>query len=103
VVDSTLAATTTTGPSPALPITATITASADATLYEATEESAQVANGGGEFIYAGVNGRGEIRRAVLRFDLSGIPATAQVGGFLDVVHGFGFYFGGLATLTAPLA
>lgn len=68
-----------------MPITATITASADATLYEATEASAQVANGGGEFIYAGVNGLGQSRRAVLRFDLSGIPATAQVSGFLDDV------------------
>ncbi|MFO7653969.1 MAG: DNRLRE domain-containing protein [Candidatus Krumholzibacteriia bacterium] len=48
---------------------------ADATIYE---EDAQGANGAGEYAYAGSDTAGNVRRALLLFDLADIPATAEV-------------------------
>jgi hypothetical protein len=55
---------------------AVVPAAADATLYE--DPSGSLANGSGPGFFVGVNGRGERRRSMLRFDLTGIPPSAQV-------------------------
>ncbi|MGA1224673.1 MAG: DNRLRE domain-containing protein [Phycisphaerales bacterium] len=55
----------------------TITASRDATLYESADGS--LANGAGQFLFAGRTNQGQIRRALLWFDLSElVPAGAQI-------------------------
>ncbi len=56
--------------------TVTILCSEDATLYE--EPSGSLANDGGPSLFAGKNGFAEIRRAVLKFPTSAIPANAVV-------------------------
>src|SRR5919205_2968219 len=55
--------------------TVTIPASMDNTIYS---ENNNVSNGAGQNFFAGVTNRGAIRRALLRFDLSAIPAGAVV-------------------------
>jgi hypothetical protein len=58
--------------------TATLTAVADATLYEDVPLQAPMANGSGDYIFAGNTGSGEARRALIRFDLSSIPSGAVI-------------------------
>lgn len=48
----------------------------DNTLYES--EAGTISNGRGEYLFAGANQRGELRRAVVAFDLSAIPPSATV-------------------------
>lgn len=62
---------------PAYAITISIPAAADATLF--ASPTGAVANGGGDYFFAGVNAEGNVRRGLIRFDLSGaIPAGATV-------------------------
>lgn len=53
-----------------------ITASKNNTLYESAEGS--LSNGNGEYIFAGATAAGDIRRALLMFDLSEIPEGSQI-------------------------
>jgi len=49
----------------------------DNTLYESSDGS--VSNGAGSHLFSGTNGRGEIRRALIAFDIAGnIPAGATI-------------------------
>ncbi|MEM9847267.1 MAG: DNRLRE domain-containing protein, partial [Bacteroidota bacterium] len=50
--------------------------SKDNTLYESADGS--LSNGSGNHIFAGKTGIGTVRRAVLKFDLSSIPANASI-------------------------
>lgn len=50
--------------------------SKDNVLYETTE--GDISNGIGQYLFAGVNGTGDIRRAIIQFDLSEIPDGAQI-------------------------
>jgi hypothetical protein len=62
---------------PSHAVTLSIPASADATLYQSATDD--LANGAGENIFAGVTAHGEIRRALVRFDLAGsLPAGASI-------------------------
>jgi hypothetical protein len=65
------------GESPAAALrTATLEPARDNTLYQS--EAGNISNGAGQHLFAGVTQRGEIRRAVLAFDLSAIPPGATV-------------------------
>lgn len=55
--------------------TVTITADKDNTIYS---ESGNTSNGAGQNIFAGATGGGNVRRALIRFDLSSIPSGATV-------------------------
>lgn len=55
--------------------TVTLTPSADATLFA---ESGTKGDGAGAHLFAGCNGRGEPRRALLRFDLGSLPAGTTI-------------------------
>lgn len=50
----------------------------DNTLYETADGS--LSNGAGERLFAGVTASGFLRRTLVRFDVSGIPAGARVTG-----------------------
>lgn len=54
----------------------TLVASRDNTLYQ--HAAGAFSNGAGEFLFAGVTRLSEIRRIVLRFDLSSIPPRSTV-------------------------
>jgi hypothetical protein len=54
--------------------TMTLTADADTTIYEEGE----LANGGGTHVFVGRTDKGFLRRALVRFDLSGLPAGAVI-------------------------
>lgn len=56
--------------------TVTLQASKDNTLYQ--DDLGLLSNGAGAYFFAGVNGRGEIRRGLIAFDLSSIPTGAVV-------------------------
>lgn len=56
--------------------TLTLEPAQDNTLYE--NETGNISNGAGQHLFAGKTNRGEIRRAVLAFDLSAIPPGATV-------------------------
>jgi hypothetical protein len=56
--------------------TVTLTPDRDGTLYESA--TGALANGAGEHLFVGRTGEGSIRRAVLHFDLSALPANAVV-------------------------
>ena len=63
------------------PITAadqlSLAPSADATLYESS--AGELANGAGQSMFAGRNGAGDLRRALVRFDVAGaLPAGSVV-------------------------
>ena len=60
----------------ALAETLVVTASKDNTLYEST--GAQLSNGQGIYMFAGLTGSGGARRALVAFDLSAIPSHATV-------------------------
>jgi hypothetical protein len=64
-------------PQPRTTITRTVTLepARDNTLYS---ESGNISNGAGEYLFAGTIQRGDARRAVLAFDMSGIPPGATV-------------------------
>lgn len=55
--------------------TATLSAAADTTLYENFDDSG---NGSGEWFFVSRTNTGAIRRALIRFDLSGIPPGATI-------------------------
>lgn len=54
----------------------TLTADRDATLYEDT--SGQTANGSGSGLFVGITGQPKVRRTLLHFDLSSIPAGSRI-------------------------
>ena len=56
--------------------TVTLDAEADATIYE--DFFGDTGNGGGEFLHVGRDAGGGIKRILLRFDLSGIPAGSTI-------------------------
>ncbi|TAE54933.1 MAG: T9SS C-terminal target domain-containing protein [Bacteroidetes bacterium] len=56
----------------------TLTPVKDNTLYESATGS--LSNGAGDVFFAGKTNNGLIRRAVMKFDLSGIPANATITG-----------------------
>jgi hypothetical protein len=58
--------------------TVSLQASRDNTLFESM--SGAVSNGAGPNIYTGRNSQGSLRRALLRFDLSAIPAGSTITG-----------------------
>ena len=55
--------------------TVSLTAVADNTMYS---ESGNVSNGAGTFCFTGRTNNGDIRRALVRFDLSSIPAGSTI-------------------------
>jgi hypothetical protein len=59
----------------ATPIATSFTSVADTTLFN---ENGTVAGGADDGVFVGVTRGGEVRRALLRFDLSGLPANAVV-------------------------
>jgi hypothetical protein len=65
--------------------TVALVIAADATLYEETDASAQLANGGGSRLFAGANGNGLVRRTLLRADLSSLPRDIEVGALFLLV------------------
>lgn len=75
---------------PRLPTQVTLTAVADNTLYEDTNASAQVSNGAGPNFYVGDSWHQAaglaIRRGVLQFDLSSIPANATIDSVTLTLH-----------------
>lgn len=64
-------------PTPRAAITGTVTLepAQDNTLFS---ESGNISNGAGEYLFAGSIQRGDLRRAVVGFDLAGIPRGATV-------------------------
>lgn len=65
-----------------------LSASADNTLYQ--NESGSISNGAGEWFFAGKNNQGLIRRGLLRFDVSSIPANATIESVsLTLYHSLG--------------
>ena len=56
--------------------TATLNASKDNTIYEST--TGNLSNGQGDYLFAGQTDDGDLRRALIRFDLSSIPANATI-------------------------
>jgi hypothetical protein len=59
-------------------VTLTLEPSADATLYEVPVASPETANSRGQHLFAGRITTNERRRALIRFDVSAIPADATV-------------------------
>lgn len=57
-------------------VTVNLNALADATLFE--DASGSLAGGGGDYLFAGATLRNGLRRSVLTFDLSSLPAGAVV-------------------------
>jgi hypothetical protein len=58
--------------------TVTLTSSRDNTLYN--DATGSLSNGAGPFMYAGLTTNGNVRRALVGFDLSSIPAGSIVTG-----------------------
>lgn len=58
------------------PVSATLTADLDNTLYE--DATGSVSNGNGQYVYTGNQSSGLKRRGVLHFDLASIPPTALI-------------------------
>jgi hypothetical protein len=56
--------------------TLVVTASKDNTLYEST--GAQLSNGQGIYLFAGLTDQGRVRRGLIAFDLSAIPSNATI-------------------------
>ncbi len=56
--------------------TVSVGAAKDNTLYQ--DDFGELSNGMGAYVFAGVNGRGEIRRGLIAFDVSMIPAGSVV-------------------------
>jgi spore coat protein A len=63
-------------PCPNAPVTVTLTAAQDNTLYE--DATGSKSNGVGQYIYTGNQNSGLRRRGVVAFDLSSIPSTAFI-------------------------
>ncbi|MFM9957671.1 MAG: multicopper oxidase domain-containing protein [Phycisphaerales bacterium] len=73
------------GPAASAQVVATFEAVADATLYE--DVTGGSANGTGDFIHAGQNNGGLIRRALIRFNVSTIPVGSTItAASLRLVH-----------------
>jgi hypothetical protein len=70
------AAETAVGPRQTIVETVRLAPAQDNTLYES--EAGNISNGAGEYLFAGQTQRGELRRALLAFDLSAIPRSATV-------------------------
>ena len=56
--------------------TVTLAPAADNTLYESA--TGALSNGAGQYLFAGTTQEGDIRRALLAYDLSALPAGATV-------------------------
>ncbi len=63
---------------PAVATTAVLGAAKDNSLYEVAEEDPALSNGSGQFIFAGRTATGTMRRALLAFDLGGIPPGSTI-------------------------
>jgi hypothetical protein len=63
---------------PSRAVTVLLEPSADTSLYEVAVGNAETANSRGQHLFAGRITTGERRRALLKFDLSGLPADATV-------------------------
>jgi hypothetical protein len=59
-------------------VTIELPPSKDNTLYEAVPDSSLKSNALGELMFAGTSGVGDIRRAIVAFDLTSIPAGSAV-------------------------
>ena len=66
----------TSDPCPNSPTTVTLTAVADNTLYQ--DAAGATSNGAGQYLYAGNQNSGNMRRGVVSFDLTAIPPAALV-------------------------
>lgn len=53
-----------------------LSATQDNTLYQ--DASGSLSNGAGQFLFVGTSGTGAVRRALLQFDISGIPPKSRV-------------------------
>ena len=67
-----------------LPVTVTLGASSDATVYQYT--TTPVANGAGRYLHTGNNNSNQIRRGMIRFDTSAIPAGVEVLGVQALLY-----------------
>ena len=65
-------------PSLVWPLEVTLTPSQDASIYGGAPGYNNVADGSGTYLWTSVTAAGVVRRALLRFDLSALPAGAQV-------------------------
>lgn len=65
-------------------LTVSLTPARDNTLYES--EAGTISNGAGQYLFAGTTQRGELRRALLAFDLSAIPPWATVTSATLTLH-----------------
>lgn len=63
-------------PCPNSPVSVTLTAVADNTLYE--DPAGATSNGAGQYVYTGNQNNGRKRRGVVRFDVGSIPTAALV-------------------------
>lgn len=64
--------------------TLTVTSVKDNTLYE--DNTGELSNAGGSEVIAGVTGQGGIRRAVIAFDISALPAGATITKVTLTLH-----------------
>ncbi len=63
-------------PCPNSPVSVTLTADADNTLYQ--DAAGSISNGKGQYVYTGNQNNGLLRRGVVHFDLASIPPTALI-------------------------
>jgi Bacterial Ig-like domain (group 3)/IPT/TIG domain/Dockerin type I domain len=71
------------------PTQITLTSVADNTLYEETSQSSQLSNGAGQHFYAGETNQAagiNIRRGLLKFDLSSVPAGSTITAATLTLH-----------------
>jgi IPT/TIG domain/Bacterial Ig-like domain (group 3)/Dockerin type I domain len=71
------------------PTQITLTSAHDNTLYEETSQSSQLSNGAGQHFYVGDTNQSSsiyIRRGVLEFDLSAVPAGSTITGATLTLH-----------------
>jgi hypothetical protein len=63
---------------PAFGATVDLSAAKDNTLYEVTPDGTTPSNALGELMFAGASGVGDIRRAIIAFDLTSIPSGSTI-------------------------
>jgi hypothetical protein len=87
-------------PSPAQgPVTVTLVADQDNTLYQSA--TGALSNGAGDYLFAGVNAQGEALRTLLRFDVVGnVPAGSRIVSASLQLHASGTGAAGAMTIGA---